>query len=338
MERNYVAIDLHLRRSLILRQNAAGEELGVVRIDNDPVALAAALAEAGPDPEVAIEATYGWYWAVDVLQDLGANVHLVNPSGLHWENRRVKNDYRDCQGLASRLRLGELPEAWIAPPAVRELRELVRYRAKLVALRTGLKAQVKAVLAKFCLRPPVDDLWGPAGRAYLDSIELPHGYVVRLESLRDLVEAFDAQIALLEREIAGWLRDDAGYWAIQAIEGVGRTMAAIFVAEIGDVSRFGSAQALCSWAGLTPKHHESDLKARRGRVTKQGSKLVRWAAVEAVAHLRGGHKLQRDYHRLAERRGRNVARVAAARKLLTLVYYGLRDGEIRCLAPVEAVG
>ena len=338
MERQYVAIDLHRRRSLILRQNQAGEELGLVRIDNDPMTLAAALAEAGPDPEVAIEAGYGWYWAVDVLQEEGANVHLVHPSGLHWENRRVKNDYRDCQHLAARLRLGELPEAWIAPPAVRELRELVRYRAKLVALRTSLKAQVKAVLAKFGLHPPVDELWGPAGSAYLDGLDLPHGYTVRVESLRDLVGDFDAEVAMLEREIFSWLKDDAGYWAIQAIEGVGKTIAAIFVAEIGDVSRFPSARALCSWAGLTPRHHESDTKVNRGKVTKQGSKMVRWAAVEAVAHLRGGHKLQRDYHRLADRRGRNIARVAAARKLLTLVYYGLRDGEIRCLAQDQRAG
>ena len=79
MERQYVAIGLHLRRSLIVRENEAGEELGVVRIDNDPVALSVAMAEAGPNPEVAIEATYGWYWAVDALQAEGANVHLVHP-------------------------------------------------------------------------------------------------------------------------------------------------------------------------------------------------------------------------------------------------------------------
>ena len=160
MKRQYVAIDLHRRRSLIVRDDEHGEELEVLRIENDPVALSAALAEAGPEPEVAIEATYGWYWAVDVLQAEGARVHLVDPLGLNWDNRRVKNDYRDCRELLDRLRLGVLPEAWIAPPEIRELRELVRYRAKLVALRTGLKAQVKAVLAKEGLHPPIDDLWG----------------------------------------------------------------------------------------------------------------------------------------------------------------------------------
>ena len=335
MERQYVAIDLHRRRSLIVRENEAGEELGVVRIDNDAVTLAAAVAEAGPDPEVAIEATYGWYWAVDVLRDMGANVHLVNPSGLQWEDRRVKNDYLDCRELLTRLRLNKLPEARIAPPEVRDLRELVRYRAKLVALRTGCKAQVKAVLANHGLHPPVAELWGPVGGRYLDEVCLEAASTVRVESLRDLIEVFDREVAMVERELRRRLVDHDGYHAIQEIPGVGPVMAAIFVAEIGDVGRFATPAQLCSGVGLTPKHRESDTRARRGKITKQGSKLVRWAAVEAVAHIRGPAKLQGDYRRIAERRGTKVARIAAARKLLTLVFYGLRDGEIRCLAQAE---
>jgi transposase len=108
----------------------------------------------------------------------------------------------------------------------------------------------------------------------------------------------------------------------------------VFVAEIGDVSRFSNPEALCSWAGLTPRHRESDTKIQRGHITKAGSTLVRWAAVES--RIRGGPKLQADYHRIADRRGRRIARVAVARKLLTLVYFGLRDGEIRCLAEATA--
>jgi len=110
-------------------------------------------------------------------------------------------------------------------------------------------------------------------------------------------------------------------------------LAAVFVAEIGDIDRFPSADRLCSWAGMTPRHRESDTKVRRGSITKQGSRLLRWAAVEAVSKNHGDNKIKADYRRIAERRGRNIARVAAARRLLTLVYYGLRDGEIRCLAP-----
>jgi len=111
---------------------------------------------------------------------------------------------------------------------------------------------------------------------------------------------------------------------------------AIFVAEIGDIARFDSPEKLCSWAGLTPKHRESDEKVQRGPITKQGSPLVRWAAIEAISKYRGGEKLRADYQRIADRRGKFKARVAVARKLLTLVYYGLRDHEIRCLEGHEA--
>ena len=109
-------------------------------------------------------------------------------------------------------------------------------------------------------------------------------------------------------------------------------LAAVFVAEIGDISRFNRARHLCSWAGLTPTHHESDVTVHRGHITKQGSRLVRWAAVEAVARQRGDTPIRRHHHNVGERRGKQIGRVAAARKLLILVYYGLRDGEIRCLA------
>ena len=123
MERQYVAVDLHAQRSLIVREDEAGDGLGVTQIDNDPLSLAAALADAGPNPEVAIEATYGWYWAVDTLQELGATVRLVNPSGLGdlWNDRRVKHDYLDCRELIDRMRLHKLPGAWIAPLGLREL-------------------------------------------------------------------------------------------------------------------------------------------------------------------------------------------------------------------------
>jgi transposase len=113
-------------------------------------------------------------------------------------------------------------------------------------------------------------------------------------------------------------------------------MAAIFTAEIGDAGRFPTARHLCSWAGVTPSVRESDEKTRRGHITKQGSGLVRWAATEAVVRYHGGPPIAPAFRRIADRRGKMIARVAAARKLLTLVYYGFRDGEIRCLTRKEA--
>ena len=331
-QRQYVGIDLHRRRSVIVRRSEAGETLETVRIDNDPITLAAELAKAGEHPDVILEATYGWYWAADVLEECGATVHLAHPLGNNWGHRRVKNDERDATDLIDLLRMGRLAEAWIAPPQLRQMRELIRSRAKLVNLRSGLKAQVHAVLAKEGVSVPMSDLFGLAGQHLLDSVPLAPAYRFRVESLHELIEVINRQVAACEEQVAPWLAGDLGYHGVQAIPGVGPVLAAIFVAEIGDVSRFASARHLCSWAGLTPTHHESDQKVRRGHITKQGSRLVRWAAVEGVVRQRGATAIAAHHHRVGERRGTNVGRVAAARKLLTLVYYGLRDGEIRCLA------
>ncbi|HWC11963.1 MAG TPA: IS110 family transposase [Acidimicrobiales bacterium] len=335
MEREYVGIDLHRRRSVIVRKNADGEVVSKTHIDNDPLALAQAVAAAGPEPEVVLEATFGWYWAADLLQEMGARVHLAHPLGNNWGNRRVKNDERDAADLVDLLRLGRLAESWIAPPEIRELREMTRYRHKLMRLRSGLKAQVHAVMGKNGVLPSRSDMFGLGGTAQLDALELPMAYSLRLESLRDLIELYRREIEILDRRIHLHLKDDPGYRAIQAIHGVGPVLAAVFVAEIGDVSRFPSPDRLCSWAGLTPRHRESDTKVRRGSITKQGSRLVRWAAVEAISRNHGGDKIKADYRRIAERRGRNIGRVAAARRVLRLVYYGLRDGQIRCLTPAE---
>jgi transposase len=335
--RQFVGIDLHRRRSVIVRMTEAGEKLETVRIDNDPVALGLEIAKAGESPEVVLEATYGWYWAADVLAEAGATVHLAHPLGVKgFAYRRVKNDVRDAADLADLLRMGRLPEAWIAPPAVRELRELVRHRAKLVALRSGLKASVHAVLAKQGLHIGVSDLFGVGGRELLALAPLDGAFRGRVDSLCRLVDAVDFEIDAVTRPVRSRLAGHRGFAAIQAIPGVGPILAAIFVAEIGDVDRFTRPEQLASWAGLTPRHRESDTTVHRGRITKQGSTLVRWAAVEAAHGAARTGWQATTKARIGERRGRNIATVAVARKLLTLVYYGLRDGHIRALSLAKA--
>ena len=328
----YVGIDLHRRRSVIVRMDKDGVRLETVRIVNDAERLRWVLARAGESPEVVLEATYGWYWAVDVLAEVGASVHLAHPLGVKaFEYRRVKNDERDAADLADLLRMGRLPEAWIAPPATRELREVVRHRAKLVWLRAHCKAEVHAVLAKCGIQVVMSDLFGLEGNALLDSVALPGPYRARVDSLRRLIEHLEFEIEVFTKLSRGRLARDPGYLAIQAIPGIGGVLAAVFVAEIGDVTRFPGPSQLASWAGLTPKHHESDTHVHRGRITKQGSRLVRWAAVESVQILPKTTRIGAFRDRVGARRGRNLAVVAAAREQLGLVFYGLRDHEVRAL-------
>jgi transposase len=95
-----VGIDLHRRRSVIVRMDEAGNRLGTVRTDNDPLALADQIAQAGENPMVVLEASYGWYWAADVLEHAGAEVHLAHPLGVKgFAYRRVKNDVGDAADL-----------------------------------------------------------------------------------------------------------------------------------------------------------------------------------------------------------------------------------------------
>jgi transposase len=334
--RQYVGIDLHRRRSVIVRLTESGERLDAVRIVNDPVALGLQIEQAGEDPEVVLEATYGWYWAVDVLQAAGAKVHLAHPLGMKmFSYRRYKDDIKDSHDMADLLRMGRLPEAWIPPREVRELRELVRYRAKLVAIRSGFKAQVHAVLAKVGIAVTAADLFAASARDWLEHTRMESVYAMRIGSLLGFIDQFDTEESRLNSQIAARIATHDGYRAIQTIPGIGPVLAAVFTAEIGDVHRFDTPAQLCSWAGLTPKHYESDTMVRQGHVTKQGSKLVRWAAVESIQR-QTTTKIAEDRDRIAQRRGKNIGKVAAARKQLTHVYYGLRDHHVRALARDQA--
>jgi transposase len=333
----FVGIDLHRRRSVIVRTTAAGEVLEKVRIVNDADRLTEVIARAGEAPEVVLEATYGWYWAVDALQAAGARVHLAHPLGVKaFEYRRVKNDERDAIDLADLLRMGRLAEAWIAPPATRELRELVRHRAKLVALRSHAKAEVHAVLAKCGVQVLMSDLFGVAGTTLLDQLDLPAPYAARIGSLRRLMDLLDFEVDVFSGLVRARLATEPGYTAVRTIPGIGPVLGAVFVAEIGDVGRFATAPQLACWAGLTPKHHESDTHVHRGRITKQGSRLVRWAAVESVQILPKTTAIGQFRDRVAARRGRNIGVVAAARRQLEYVYYALRDHHVRALRPTPA--
>jgi len=332
--KQFVGIDLHRRRSVVVRTTDTGEVLETIQILNDVDRINAVMARAGESPEVVLEATYGWYWAVDALQAAGANVHLAHPLGVKaFEYRRVKNDVRDAIDLAELLRLGRLPEAWIAPPATRELRELVRHRAKLVGLRTHCKCEIHAVLAKCGIQVIMSDLFSPAGEELLERVSLPGPYAARVQSLRRLVEDLEEEIDLFARLARGRLVADPGYVAVQQLPGVGPILGALFVAEIGEVTRFGTAAQLACWAGLTPKHRESDTHVHRGRITKQGSPLVRWGAVESVKRIGPGTVVGAHKHRVAKRRGKNIGTVAAARKQIEFVFYALRDHHVRALHP-----
>ena len=338
--RQYVGIDLHRRRSVVVRLDGEGEVVEAVQLENSVPALVDAVGRAGPGAPVAVEATYGWYWAVDALRAAGFEVTLAHPRGVaSMQGRRAKTDKLDAKQLADLLRLDRLATAWIAPPEVRELRELVRYRHKLVGQRSAIKASIHAVLGKCGVIPPIADVFGPVGAKLLDALVLPEPYASRVASQRRIMGLLSAEIAAVEVECVRRLKDNAQYRALLTIGGVGPITAAIFVAEIGDVHRFATADQLACWTGLTTRVDSSDRRTRYGHVSKQGSRLLRWAAVESCQHAREPYLAGKRRDLIARRgtRAQHIATVATARHMIKVVYYTMRDGHARCLdAPVPA--
>jgi transposase len=225
-----------------------------------------------------------------------------------------------------------LAEAYIAPPELRDLRELLRHRAVLTRMRAAVKNRVHALLARQGILPEHSVLFGTAGREYLSTLQLPDGPRRRLDSLLALIGDFDREITTTTREIDHRAKADERVKLLCQIRGIGRYTAMLIIAEIGEVTRFPTAKHLCQWAGLTPTVRSSGGKARLGHISRQGSTILRWALCEAAQHTpTGGGPLRAQYERIAKRRGPKIAKVAIARQILTLCYYGLRDGEIRCL-------
>ena len=189
-----------------------------------------------------------------------------------------------------------------------------------------------ALLARQGIQNSHADLFGTGGRRFLAELPLREPARRRLESLLGLISDFDREIGLAKREIDALARHDPRVDVLCQLRGIGPYTAMLVIAEVGEIERFPSARHLCAWAGLTPTVRSSDGKARLGHISRQGSPHIRWALLEAAqTAATGGGPLRAGFERIAKRRGRNIAKVALARRMLTLCFDGLRDGEIRCL-------
>jgi transposase len=196
------------------------------------------------------------------------------------------------------------------------------------------------VLANLGIEVTCSDLFGAWGTRWLDELVLPQPYSWKVASRRQLTGWLTAEITVLEQVSADLLAGHDAYRAVRQLPGIGPVPVA--VDGIGDITRFRHPARLCSWAGLTPRHYESDTTVIRGRITKQGSPILRWALVGAVQRTPDGTPIRQAKDSIIARHGpqaRNIAKVAAARKLLTYVFYAMRDGHVRALdtpaAPLE---
>jgi transposase len=317
----YVGIDVHRKRS----QVAVVAEDGTVQLNKNVVngteTLLRLIGDLPAGTPVAFEAAFGWGWLVRLLEDYGFEAHLVHPLRCKAiASARLKNDKVDAAILAQLLRADLLPEAWIAPAQVRQLRALLRHRTGLVRLRTQQQNRIHAVVADFGFDRSGSYLSGP-GRGWLAGLELP---TVSREVVADCLAVIDGLAPVIDR-IDGELRlhakADPRVKVLTTLPGVGQFTALVMLAEIGDITRFPSARKLASWAGLTPTVRGSDLTVRHGHISKQGSAWLRWVMNQAAQTAKRSPEFSATYAAIAKRRGKKIATIAISRKLLTRAWH-----------------
>jgi len=285
------------------------------------------LKEFNDSMEVAIEATPSWYWLYDSLEGEGFDVKLSHPLKTKAiAYARVKTDKVDSVTLAHLLRGDLLPLSYVPAKLVRMNRELLRYRASLVKVQTGIKNKIHTILAKNNISHEYTDLFGKAGMAFLHSISLSENFKIALEGYLTVLDAIRQEIRIASKRVQQLAEEDQGAVLLMTIPGVGYYSALMIKSEVGDVNRFPSAKQLCSYAGLVPSTYASGNTCYHGHITKQGSRWLRWILIEAAIHaVKRPGPLRRFYFKIERKKGGKVAKVATARKLLEWIYHMMRD-------------
>ncbi|MFH1148923.1 MAG: IS110 family transposase [Actinomycetota bacterium] len=228
-----------------------------------------------------------------------------------------------CSGIG--VQLGQ-EHAHKPDIATRNIRDLMRYRASLVRMRTGVKNRIHALLTRLNVKNAYSDLFGKAGRRYLKRLELSPLHRESLDGYLRLVDYLNSEMKRAEAQVAEAFRGSHEAQLLATIPGVGPVLALTIASEIDDIDRFHSAKHVSSYAGLVPSTSQSGAHAWHGKITKQGSAWLRWALIEAVIHaVRYQSPIKDSYARLKKRKGNKIARVAAARKLCTYIYHMLKE-------------
>ncbi len=323
----YTGIDYHRSFSYLTTMDEKGDIIGQKKLPSNGE-IVDFLKEFDEEMEIAVEATPSWYWLYDHLESEGFQVKLSHPLKTKAiAYAKVKTDKVDSATLAHLLRSNLLPLSYVPEKVVRLNRELLRYRASLVKIQTRVKNKIHTILAKNNVTHSYTDLFGKQGIAFLHSLPLAEHYKIALEGYLTVLDAVRQEIREASKKVRQVAEEDPDTLLLMTVPGMGYYSALLTKSEIGDVRRFRSAKQLCSYAGLVPSTYASGNTCFHGHITKQGSRWLRWILVEAAIHASEEEEsLRRFYFKVERKKGGQIAKVAAARKLLEWIYHILRDG------------
>lgn len=330
MKPEYVGLDYHTKYAIATRMNQEGTILGKDRIENNKEEIRAYLSELPERSKVALEATNNWYAFIEWVDDLPIEVKLAHPVKTKAiAHARIKTDTVDSKILADLLRTNFIAEAYLAPKEIRDTRELVRFRTTLKRIRTTFTNRIHNVLFKNGEKVEARDVTGKKGREQLAGLPLRSIYREEIESCLAMCDYLDEQIKRFSEEIKRQAEVNEDAKLLMSIPGISFFSALLITTEIGDYRRFSSSRKLCSFAGLVPSLYQSGGKTRRGRITKQGSKNLRFVLLQAVPHVvKKSKRLGRRYFKVMRKKGKKTARIAVAREVLAVILYMLKSREV----------
>src|SRR4051794_36812755 len=253
------------------------------RIDATPAAVARWTERfGGAEIDVAVEACTGWLFVCDALLAAGATAHLAEPvetSALRGRRRRAKTDREDARWLRELLSEGRLPEAGIAPEHLRPWRSRARMRHTLIDERTQWLQRIQATLCHHGIGGTPERLRSADGRAFLERLTVPADARERIEIALAMIDAIEAQLDPLERELRQLARRQTGCRALMGRYGMGELTSLVTLCELGDVQRLSASRKAVRMAGIDIGVHRSDRRARVGKLTRQGSPQLRWRSM-----------------------------------------------------------
>lgn len=332
VDKLFIGMDLHKNTSTFCVKNLEGTEVVSKKIQtdkNEVTNFINAVKKQSNNLSVVLEPISQWHYYADLLQGLGLDVHLAHPMKVKAiASARVKTDKIDASILADLLRGNLLPEAYFSSKEVRGWKEQCRFRASLLHLRTQVKNKIHAILFKHSLKHNFSNLFGKGGRNWLALLKLPEPFQSNLENYLLLIDQLSVLISQAEKTIENTVVNHPQAKLLTSIPGISYVSALTIMAEIGDVNRFPSSKKLQGYAGLVPSTYSSGDKTIHGRITKQGSRWLRWVMIEAAYHQERCKRIPgfgSYYNSLKKRKNAKTAAVATARKLLAVVWRLLKD-------------
>lgn len=278
---------------------------------------------------VALEACGFDHWLGDLLEEMGLTVKLAHTAKTKAiAEERIKTDKISAHVLADLVRWDLLPQAYRAPRPVRDARTYMRYRMRLIGVRSGFKNKIHSILDYQGIQQDFSDLYGTDGRRFLDQLALPAPYQSIVKDYLSLIDQLTMRINRIDAQLRKQVKADSQALRLKTIPGIGFITAATILAEVGDIHRFPNAHKLARYVGIVPSMHQSGQVLYRGRITKQGNKYLRTAFVEsAQTAIRRDPYLKTHFDRLKAKKGYGVAIVAVAHKLLKSAYAVLTKRE-----------